>query len=637
MTSHSNEVINGTTCLELHYTGVHPRLFLTADSLVTLRGRLHREPYAGLLRRLRLQADQSVGRHCPTREEVKGLARGFGSSMPHLAMAHLLTGERQYLDTLTRFIRATATYDFWDETLNFGETAFGMSVSYDWLYHILDEETKEIARQALLARVTERVQAVGTMREGWLASVYCCNHHPVVFTGILAAGCALYGDVEGVAPFLMLPLEKFRLMIDALGWDGASQEGASYGAFYLDALLLGLVLVRDLLNQDFFPESEWLRNAPKFYLYSDLPRAYWSKENCMMRFGDGERYHWHGPDPQLRLLASVYRDGTAQWLAETETAAGVSAPGAGHVALCWHDETVAPQSPDSLPTLHHFTDKDIVFMRSGWEGTENLCGFKCGPAQGHHALKHYRHDIGGGHMHPDAGAFQIFAHGDWLITDSGYSFKHTAQQNTVTVNGIGQTGEGQDWLETSQLRLEKRGPSILHVESTPEADYIIGNVAPAYEPQAKLRKFLRHFLYLKPSCWVIVDELATEEPSTFEQYFHSDYPFIATGDRECTAAGQRAVLRVTSLTPDNTTLRPFTQPRLLVNNQPPGTIDALVISNPEKTKSAIFITVLQSFPVNLSAPAMPVLEEEDGAWKMRIGKASYQLQPDPAGLSIKPG
>ncbi|MHB9106438.1 MAG: heparinase II/III domain-containing protein [Armatimonadota bacterium] len=628
-----NEVVNGTTNLELHYTGVHPRLYMTADSLETLRGRLHREPYAGLLQRLRLQADGSVGRVCPLQENGKGMIRGFGSSMPHLAMAHLLTGEPKYLETLTQFIRAAATYDFWDETLNFGETAFGMSVSYDWLYHVLDEETKEIIRRALFARAAERAQATGSMKEGWLSSVYCCNHHPVVFTGILAAGCALYGDVEGVAPLLMLPLEKFRLMVQALGWDGASQEGSSYGAFYFDYFLLGMVLVRDLLNQDFFPESEWTKNTTKFYLYSDLPRAYWSKENCMMRFGDGERYHWCGPDPQMRLVASAYRDGVAQWLAETETAAGVSAPGSGHVALCWHDEMVAAQPPDSLPTLHHFTDKDIVFMRSGWDGTENLTGFKCGPAQGHHAQRHYRHDIGGGHMHPDAGAFQIFAHGDWLICDSGYCFKSTAQQNTVLVNGIGQTGEGQDWMETTQLRLEKRGPSIIHVESTPEADYIIGNVAPAYEPQAKLTKFLRHFLYLKPSCWVIVDELEAEEPSTFELYFHSDFPFAATGDRECTATGGRGMLRVTSLAPEKVTLRPFTKPRLLVNNQPPGTIEALVISNAEKAKSALFVTVLQSCAVAQTMPAVPTLEKENGTWQVCLGEKRYPLQ---IGFTVAP-
>ena len=629
-----NEIINGTTLLELHYAGVHPRMFMTAESLEALRGRISREPYAGLLRRVRMMADQAVGLHCPTQEEGQGLGRGFGTYMPHLALAHLLTGERQYLETVTQYIRAAAGYDFWDTSLNFGGTSFGMSAAYDWLYHALDEETKDMARKALFARAAERTQAIGTQQEGWLASVYCCNHHPVTITGILAAGCALYGDVDGVAPFLMLPLEKFCLMVDALGWDGASQEGISYGGFYLEYLLFGLALVRDLLNQDFFPESEWLKNTPKFYLYSALPRAWWSQRNCVMRFGDGERYPWGGPDAQLRLLATVYHDGVAQWLAETETAADVSAHSATHVGLLWHDETVAPRPPEGLPTLHHFTDKDIVFMRSGWDGTENLCAFKCGPAQGRHALRHYRHDIGGGHMQPDAGAFQIFAHGDWLITDAGYSFKSTAQQNTVLVNGIGQTGEGQDWLETTQLRLEKRGPSILRAESTPEADYIIGNVAPAYEPAAKLTKFLRHFLYLKPSCWAIVDELDAEEPSTFELFFHSDYPFTASGERECTVAGERAILRVTSLTPEDISLRTFAQPRLLVNNQPPGTIDALVISNMEKTKSAVFVTVLQSYPAHETAPFIPILEQKDGALILRLGEKGYRLQPGQINPSV---
>ena len=70
-------------------------------------------------------------------------------------------------------------------------------------------------------------------------------------------------------------------------------------------------------------------------------------------------------------------------------------------------------------------------------------------------------------MCPDAGAFQIHSYGDWLIVDDGYQPKNTNQQNTLIVNGYGQTGEGGEWFETTDLRLQKRpNPSILRAEST---------------------------------------------------------------------------------------------------------------------------------------------------------------------------
>lgn len=600
------EVINGTTPLENRLLGVHPRLFLTSDSLARLQGKLDREPYARLFTIMRKAADQAVGQPCPSKGDPASLDRGHGCTMPHLALAWLLTREARYLDSAAHYIRAASTHDSWGPSLIYGHVSFGMSLAYDWLHKDLDEETRAICREALLARAQEIAYAIGT-HQGWLASVYACNHFPVTVAGVLVAGAALYGEAESTAPLLRFSMEKFRLMTDSLGPDGVSQEGLCYGEYYADFLFKGLVLVRDLLDLDLFRACEWLRQTPLFYLYSSLPRKSWTAQSSIMRFGDGVRYHWYGPDVQLRRIASEYRDPLAQWLADETLSSGISANSSTYLGLLWYDPTVPARPPAGLPTLKHFTDKDLVFMRSGWNGSENACAFKCGAPFGRHALERYSHDIGGGHMCPDAGAFQIFAFGDWLITDDGYQAKWTDQQNTVLVNGVGQTGEGGDWFESSQTRTEKRAPHILRADSCDSFDYVIGDVCPAYEKAAGLKKFLRHFLYVKPAAWIITDELETEAPSTFELFLHSDAPFSGAG-RVFELSGTHARLRVTSLWPDRTFVRAFRQDLRPISNQAQRTLEALIIWNAEKSSRAVFVTVLEACPADHGLPARPSLD-----------------------------
>jgi len=610
-----NEIINGTAQLERLLVGIHPRLFMTADTLATLRSRLGREPYAALFARVCQVADEALNNGCPTVDEGR-LDRGHGCALPHLALAYLLTEDVRYLDGANRYFHAVTTHAVAGQSLMYGHILFGMSVAYDWLFPHLDAETERRVREWLFALCGEVQYEMGVIC-GWAANIFTCNHLPVNISGLLAAGAALYGEMDGCAPFLRLSLEKFRQMTAALGPDGASQAGLGYGEYYAEFYLKGLVLLRDLMNQDFFTDNDWLRNTPAFYLYSGLPRSRWSRRDCAIFFGDSVRHHWYGPDTQLRLLASVYRDGVAQWLADESFAGDISMGSNAALGLLWHDETVMPQPPDNLPLTHHFADKEIVIMRSGWDGDENVFAFKCGPHAGHHALRHYSQDIGGGHMCPDAGSIQLYAHGDRLLVDDGYSYKMTDQQNTVLVNGVGQTGENSEWMETTRLRLEKRGPRILRADS----DVIIGDVAPAYDPELGLRKFLRHVLYLRSSCWVVIDELETADPATFSLYFHADFPFQATGHHAYATAGTHGALHITSLAPA-VTARAFTHHLRAGGGHAPQSREALVLENADRTTTALFVTVLQAYPVG-DTPPVPAL---DGL-TLRLGDTSVTLQP----------
>lgn len=633
------EIIHSATPLETRFVGVHPRLYATAEKIATLREKCGREPWASFLKRVCRVGARHMGDDLSV-TLTGGDVRGAGCRLANLAVAYRLTGEPAYLDYAIAHLDAMCAIEDWSVSLQFGHWAHGAALAYDWLYDQLDEPLRDRIRRTLLARanrVVDRWMLYGSL----YPTGYAWNHSGVTHNGIMAIGCVLFGEVEGAAALVQFSLEKLRLMVDALGDDGASAEGLAYGQYHIDFHLKSLIFAEQLLGEDFFAEHRFLPRLPRFLLYSTLPRDAWQPDAMFMQFGDTDGPHWYGPDSHLRVVAARYRDAHAQWLADAVAEAGTAGETSCFLNLLFYDETVVPVAPDTLPDTCHFTDKDIVFMRSGWQDGAAVAGFKCGPASGHHAARHYRNNVAGGHMHPDAGHLLLHAGGDWLLHDTGYSLKFTAYRNTILVNGIGQTGEGGVWFEDLEIRRGKPEGRILRVASTPQTTMVIADVAPAYEKTAGLKRFFRHLLYLKPDIWILVDELETEKPAVFEQRFHSPGGFTAMDERDWLACGQKTALRLAPLGPLPVQVRALAEP---VRNCPGRSsgrlekdpIETLLITNPEPVCQALLVTVLQVYP--LAAPSVLALTMEpqgdsydirlqEGQRSLRVGFVAAQSDP----------
>ncbi|NQU10289.1 heparinase II/III family protein [bacterium] len=604
---------------------VHPRLYLTREQLAELKRKVAAEPYRALLRRMLQVADIGVRDGPPAyieRDAQSGAEqlwqRPVGNMMPHLALAYRLTGEQRYLEAAAAFIRASAGYPTWGlgETdgrdLATGHQLYGLALAHDWLYDDLDAETRGIARHCLETRARFLFEQVRADKVWWRRS-YLQNHQWVNLTGLAAAGLALYGQTPEAEGWIRLPLEKFRIAMHALGPDGASHEGVPYWSYGLEYLLKFMDLARDLLGEDLYRDNAWFRRTASFRLYSMLPRTTWRKNSTLINFADGPRADWYGPDYLLRRLAAEYHDPQAQWLADELSQENLCGGEARFLNLIWFDPAVKPVAPANvaapgLPTLRHFADLGLVFLRSGWEGNESVFAFKCGPALGHEATRRFGYDPGAGHAHPDAGTFQLFAHGDWLIVDDGYSFKRTAYQNTALVDGRGQLGEGQAWLDaTRQLTLKQR-PSILRAETGPAFDLVTANVAPAYDPQVGLVKFLRHIVYFRPDCWLVVDEFEANDPAEFALQFHADFPF-ETAANGFSVRGTNGALALTPLWPRTVAARTSRQPIENTGGKADRQLELLTLANPEKRGRVVFLTLLEAHP-SAEKPGIEAAVEE---------------------------
>jgi hypothetical protein len=505
--------------------------------------------------------------------------RNVGNTMPLLAMAYVLTGEKKYLDGARQWALASCSYKTWGlgrldgMDLAAGHQLFGLGIVYDWCYDDLGDEARRTIRETIARRTSAMFEAAATGKTYWREQ-YLQNHLWVNICGMAVAALAVFDEVEEASKWIGLPLDKFRRTMSALGDDGASHEGVGYWSYGVEYMLKFMHPARELLGVDMY-NNDWWRNTATYRQYLGLPRRSWTRRSAIVDIADCPRGDWYGPDYLLRALAHEYRDGHAQWLAQEIDRADVDGPEARWLNLIWYDPAVAARPPTDRPTLHHFTDMDIVSARSDWSGDESLVVFKCGPFIGHKAVQEFIYDPGGGHVHPDADHFVVFGAGQWLVRDDGYRAKWTGQHNTLLIDGKGQLGEGRMWFNGGAPLRAKARPRILRAVSTPMLDHIVGDATEAYVGQtgnpsgnspgsggqttkqvdnlsySGLRRYVRHLLFLKPDVLIVADDVALDGAHELELRFH---PEQATAEREGAAfvmRGKQAVLRFEELTGEN--------------------------------------------------------------------------------------
>jgi hypothetical protein len=476
--------------------------------------------------------------------------------MPVLAMAHVLTGQRRYLESAQAWALASCGYKTWGAgridgmDLAAGHQLFGLGVVYDWCYADLDETARRTIRETIGRRGSAMFQAAATGKTWWGRS-YMQNHLWVDACGLSVAGLAVFDEVEDAELWIGFALDKFRRSVDALGPDGASHEGVGYWEYGVEYLLKFMHLARELLGADLY-QCDWWRRTARYPLYLGLPRSAWTRRNCIVDIADCPRGHWYGPDYLLRGLAREYRDAHAQWLAQEIDQADVASSGAAWLNLVWYDPSVPAESPAKLPTLHHFDDMDIVSARSDWSGRESLLVFKCGPFLGHKAVQEFSYDPGGGHVHPDANHFVLFGAGQWLVRDDGYRAKWTGQHNTLLIDGRGQLGEGAQWFQGGQALAVKSRPRVLRAESTPTLDHVAGDAAEAYPQDLGLERFERRLLFVKPNVLLVADEIRLKKPRRLELRLHPEQSRCDRDGEAFVFNGESAVLRIEPLTMEET-------------------------------------------------------------------------------------
>ncbi|UKS26877.1 carbohydrate binding domain-containing protein [Paenibacillus sp. HWE-109] len=619
------------------YRNVHSRIMIDDNRIAQLRADIASGgTYAHLWEEFKQHVDQTIlgappAYYIDTIEEDVW-QRIVGDQTVDFAFAYLMTLDARYLTAAEKWTMASIGYPSWgrgiftNSDLAAGHQLFSLAVVYDWLYDELDAPTKSTILKTLKERGTEMYsRATGQPYNGkkftmWWTETYLQNHMWVDLTGLTAAALAIYDVEPSVVPWLDFSIDKLAKVEQALGDDGASQEGFPYWEYGADALIKYAKMTKPFIGSHML-QNEWFQNNSTYAAYMMLGRDYWTRQSSYINYADTAGVNWYGPDYLLRVLAAENGDGLAQWLASLVDDKNIDNPIDRWMGILYYDPSIPETPVTSLPTMHHFDDMDMVVSRSGWSGDESVLYFKSGPPIGHKERETNTvapiYDWGASHVHPDANHMVLHANGEYLLRDDGFSDKLTANHNTLLINGKGQLGEGGRWFDFNKDRSSQVTPHIIKTETGSSFDYMAGDATGAYDmTETSLQKFERHLIYLKPNTLIVIDDIHLAAPQDLElRFFPESQQILGNGNDSYLAFSQKNTLRFQSLTPDGTEVQ--AEPVYYKSDSFKGNRTAFTIKNESATvwRNAVAI----SWEKGEAVPADIALTKTGDVWTFDTG------------------
>ena len=597
----------------------HPRLILNAERIGKMRSSMT-TTHEALWKQALKSADNFASETIPSMANAHNSYRGFGDTMPVLGLAYRLTGDKKYVDAANRWLQAFLDVPEWSGSQNLGRSAWvvGSAFLYDWLHDELPEKTMERLRERLVTEGDIMLEETSYWR--------LLSNHCLIETAALGMiGLALDGEHGRAQVFLDKARERTDLIIEHAPLDGSWGEGVQYWQYGLGYFLRYLEASKAAGHHDYYSRYDWLKKTGFFPIYFSLP----SDPTKSVNFGDsGESSYVNAF--LMYLPASVYRNGYFQDFANKVRSE--SSYKFSWMDFIAYDPTVQPVDYTTLPAYKHFTDNGFIIMRSSWAADATLVGFRCGPGPGHRnqvdPRRLERRGFGPGHGHPDINSFSLFAYGKWLALDAGYVYeKWTHDHNTVLVNGRGQAGEGEKWLDYMAFQNREPAPAILRADNTPEYDYIIGDAGNVYVEEAGVEHFRRHLLFLKPNTVVILDDLKGKKPSKFQWLMQAYDQAKQTGKDEFEILRDGVRLWVRPIMPAG--YKPTISAHELEGSATNGKITTLDFSIGSREAST-FLVVLSALP---DAKALaPTVEYKNGLLKINHLGKSWDIEVKQATL-----
>lgn len=505
----------------------HPRLFVRPEDLPRLR-EWAKGGGADSYRKLLERADALLGAEPTPEPATLGLISDpatkqywwtnrvqtikAAQEVEILSFAYWLTGERKYGETARRFLMKLVAWNP-DGPTNFKincEAAKPMvhrlARGYDWAYGALSEDDRRVVRAMLLRRATDAWKS-WEVREGvgHLNQPYS-SHGNRTWHKLAENATATFGETPESEMYLRYAVTKFFAAYPA--WsddDGGWHEGLSYFAGYMSKAAWWMDFSKSALGIDGFKK-------PFFAHFADYPLYTAPPGTPDMGFGDLSSGRpgrsWSFMNFFVRRTQNPY---WAWWLDAWKIP---SEPDEPVLDFLWGSAPpVTPKPPADLPPSKVFRGTGIAVLNA------NLLD-----AAGNVQLRFKSSPMGRwSHGHDPHNAFTLNAYGQALLVNNVYRDLYgspfhakwvwsTRAQNAVLVNGEGQKPRSADL-----------GGRIVKWDFQNGFDYVVGDATASYE--GRLKRALRHVLFVKPDVIVIADELEAPKPSTFQWMLHAHQAF----------------------------------------------------------------------------------------------------------------
>jgi hypothetical protein len=365
------------------------------------------------------------------------------------------------------------------------------------------------------------------LERAYWVSQFLQNHSHVCHLALLVVAATLEDEEPEAKTWLEYERCYWRRCLKAQSPDGSTPEGLRYACYGWEAQFMAMDILRQhdgkALPFDIFAKAANYIQAHLLAPGSEQPVA--------LHFGDSldSKLLDHGPAALLFWLADKFRNPTAQWAGKAM--AGVRSAtrsNRGWLHLLWYNPEAASRKPVRRDQLAVFPEWGLAIGRTGWTAKDCVLGFRCGPGQPRALMVPYARDLGAAHTHPDALAWQLSVRGERLISDPKEYIlpKLTSDHGTITVNGVGQLGEGHSWFQVNpQLNVAGSWNAALTQARLGPPLAIAGEAAPLYPRVLGVERCARRLQARLPDWVVAVDDFKAGAPVSLQWRLFSPYPF----------------------------------------------------------------------------------------------------------------
>ncbi|MDP0495818.1 MAG: heparinase II/III family protein [Verrucomicrobiota bacterium JB024] len=472
------------------------------------------------------------------KKDPEGWQRRYGDSLVCMAIAAKLNPTEAYREKLREMALAACRFDSWgrdgdqgrlhDVDLSAGHMARGLALAYDWHRDLYTEEETSIIRKTFSRKMGHLLQGLyGTI---YWANWYTQNHNHISVAGLGLAGAAFLGEIPEASEWLAAADLDFQRVAEAMYPDGGIYEGALYWGYGRSFIVQFIEGTKTILDTERYYEMPFLENMIAFRLGCSTPGY-----GGVLLWADSRGYDSTGPQHVLYRMASQYRDGQGQYLADHIPYAPQGGADTVAFSLLWYDPTVKPEAPQALD--YHATSWDVLTTRSGWGAGDYMLSLKAGYNRNHHTKT-------------DAGSLSLNFGGQWLLMAPGYGDSHgrpgffsqdkarwdffsnaTESHSTLLINGQNQRHDR-----------EARG-EIDHFVPSPSQLLACVDLTEAYQADATVRRTLLH---RRGEYALVFDAVEASEPVTVE-WLAQVPPDATVENKSLHIAGRDGDLAITML------------------------------------------------------------------------------------------
>jgi hypothetical protein len=531
------------SALRKELQGVHPRVFMTQTEIDALKAKAKFQPelWATAISRVRAL---NVEPPKPPAEERR-VQNEVGLGIAEAAFIYKITGEKKYLDAAKKYLDAAVSYDVWGYSYNkpnvdlaAGHILYGMGWAYDLLYNDLTAQEREKYRAKLIKQA--RLLYDFFKPKAGKTYAYSQNHTYIPISGLAVTAYALMDETPEAKDWAALSRAIMQRVLETYSHDGYFYESMEYWIFSMPWIIHYLDAHKHATGENLYAGHKGLQLNHKFISHITLPGGEFNFDfgdiyaGPITRARKGNDFQRERINGRFRTnynilynLANQYNSGEAQGVAEWVKSKGqVNAEEIW--TFIWFNEKIKSVPIEKQPLWHYFDDHELIFWRDSWKDDATAFAFKNGPPEGHganEAVKNFPEwRLSSGHAHPDSGSFIIWSNGKYLTGDSGYAgVPMTEHHNTLVFDGMGQHREGKGHDVFVGIPYERMNKiRIIEVKMNKQKVSIIADVAPAYEPEVGVKKFIRKFEFTAPGNFVITDDVETEMPRLITSYLHAD-------------------------------------------------------------------------------------------------------------------